>query len=211
MSEISHHIPEPMLMAYAAGTLDHAFSLIVAAHVSLCDECRANLGAHEAVGGTLLQHQAVAKVPEGLKASVLARLDDAVPSAPVYDRTGVFPAPVMAALDGEPPRWRSVGMGVRQCVVHAGRDGTARLLYIPPGRAVPDHGHNGTELTLVLQGAFSDETGRYRAGDVEVADEHLEHTPTADPGAPCICLAATDAKLRFRGLIPRILQPIFRI
>jgi putative transcriptional regulator len=27
----------------------------------------------------------------------------------------------------------------------------------------------------------------------------------------CICAAATDAPLRFRGLIPRLLQPILRI
>ncbi|RMH44225.1 MAG: transcriptional regulator, partial [Alphaproteobacteria bacterium] len=47
--------------------------------------------------------------------------------------------------------------------------------------------------------------------DIEVADASLEHTPVADEGEPCICLAATDAPLRFHGLIPRLLQPIFRI
>jgi putative transcriptional regulator len=76
---------------------------------------------------------------------------------------------------------------------------------------VPDHGHNGLELTLVLQGAFRDETGRFGVGDVEVADDDLEHTPIAEEGDPCICLAATDANLRFRALVPRLLQPLFRI
>ena len=86
-----------------------------------------------------------------------------------------------------------------------------RLLYIPPGQAVPDHSHGGLELTLVLQGSFRDDTGRFGVGDLEVADQTLEHTTIADTGAPCICLAATDAPLRFTTLIPRLLQPLFRI
>jgi len=87
----------------------------------------------------------------------------------------------------------------------------ARLLYIPAGQSVPDHGHRGTELTLVLQGAFRDEADRFGPGDIEIADESLKHTPVAEAGADCICLAATDAPLRFTGLIPRLVQPFFRI
>jgi putative transcriptional regulator len=67
------------------------------------------------------------------------------------------------------------------------------------------------ELTLVLQGSFSDETGHFARGDLEVADEELEHTPVADGGEVCICLAATDAPLRFNSLMPRLFQPLFRI
>jgi putative transcriptional regulator len=100
---------------------------------------------------------------------------------------------------------------VRQSIIEAGPEGSLRLLYIPPGRAVPDHGHNGLEMTLVLQGSFSDETGAFGVGDLEIADEELEHTPVAGEGAPCICLAATDAPLKFQTLVPRLLQPLFRI
>jgi putative transcriptional regulator len=213
MSQIKHHIPEPMLVAYAAGSLEHPFALIVAAHVSLCDECRARLGAHEAVGGALLEDQALQTVSATLKDAVFAELDD-VPgteSDVSYERSGVYPGPVMQALKGKPPRWKSVGGGMRQILLHADDEGSTRLLYIPPGKAVPDHGHNGIELTLVLQGAFTDETGRFGVGDLEVADDTLEHTPVAAQGAPCICLAATDAPLRFNSLIPRLLQPLLRI
>lgn len=209
---ITHHLPEPMLADYAAGRLGHAFSVAVAAHVSLCDECRARLAAHEAAGGAVLETLPPEPVSDDLMARVMARLDDpaaAPPEPPAPSE--IFPGAVMAALKGRPPRWRSLGMGIRQSLLHAGKDGSLRLLYIPPGRAVPDHGHEGRELTLVLQGAFHDETGHFGVGDIEVADASLEHTPVADEGAPCICLAATDAPLRFHGLIPRLLQPIFRI
>ena len=100
-----------------------------------------------------------------MKASVLDLLDAAAASEVVHRaHRASFPDPVMAALKGKPPRWKSVGMGVRQSILSAGPEGSVRLLYIPPGQAVPDHGHGGLELTLVLQGSFRDETGQFRSG-----------------------------------------------
>ena len=37
---IRHHVSDRLLMAYAAGALPEAFSLVLATHLSLCDECR---------------------------------------------------------------------------------------------------------------------------------------------------------------------------
>ena len=100
---------------------------------------------------------------------------------------------------------------MKQAILPTSESASARLLFIPAGAAVPDHGHRGMELTLVLQGAFADETDRFARGDVEVADQDMEHMPVADIGADCICLAATDAPLRFTSLIPRLLQPFLKI
>ena len=211
MSAISHHVPENFLAAYAAGSLPHPYALVVAAHISLCLECRAAYEAHLAIGGAVLASVAEESVSGDLKLRVLSLLDTPAIPEPAYERANGLPGPVVAALNGRPPRWRSLGMGIHQCILASGPDGSVRLLYIPPGRAVPDHSHNGAELTLVLKGSFSDETGRFGAGDLEVADQTLEHTPIADPGEPCICLAATDAPLRFTSLVPRLLQPFFRI
>ena len=211
MTEITQHIPDEIIAAYAAGNLSAPFSTVVAAHVSLCDECRARLGAHEAAGGAVMDDLAPTELSGTLKDDLFARLDDPIKEAPVYHRSGVFPGPVMEALKGQPPKWRSIGLGCRQSILSAGDEGSVRLIYIPPGQAMPDHGHNGLEMTLVLQGSFSDEGGTYSAGDVEIADESDEHTPIAGPDCACICLAATDAPLKFRGFVPRMLQPLFRI
>ncbi|MCF2905174.1 ChrR family anti-sigma-E factor [Octadecabacter sp. CECT 8868] len=211
MTTITHHPSDALLAAYAGGSLPQPFALAVAAHISLCLDCRATYEAHLVSGGAVLEMSNTEAVSADLKSNVLDLLDAPVAAKPAYQRSGVFPGPVMEALKGKPPRWKSLGMGVRQSILSDGRDGSVRLLYIPPGRAVPDHSHNGLELTLVLQGSFSDETGRFGVGDLEVADHTLEHTPVADPGAPCICLAATDAPLRFNSFIPRLLQPFFRI
>jgi putative transcriptional regulator len=214
--EVKHHLTDELLMAYSAGTLPEAFSLAVAAHVSMCDECRARLGAFDMVGGALVENLDVAELSDDSLEATLALIDTAGKDAPVKGapkREGVLPAPVQEYVGGdlEAVRWRPVGMGVKQAILPTDGKATARLLYIPAGCAVPDHGHNGTELTLVLQGAFSDEVDRFGPGDIEVANEELDHTPIADLGEDCICLAATDAPLKFRSLMPRIAQPFLQI
>ena len=215
MRAITHHTPDALLAAYAAGTLSPAFSLVVASHISICADCRAALEGHHAVGGALLDGSETAPLSGALKSDILAMLDDPAPAATatVAARKGeaIYPGPVMEALKGKKPRWRSLGLGLKQAILSDDEHGSVRLLHIPAGQAVPDHGHNGMELTLVLQGSFSDETGQFARGDLEVADEDLDHTPVADGGAPCICLAATDAPLRFHSFVPRLFQPIFRI
>jgi putative transcriptional regulator len=88
---------------------------------------------------------------------------------------------------------------------------SVRLLQIPAGQAMPEHGHRGIELTLVLKGAFRDQAARFGRGDVEIADASDQHTPVAEAGEDCICLAATDAPLRFVSILPRLVQPFIGI
>ena len=208
---IRHHLSDPLLIAYAAGNLPEAFSLVVATHVSMCDECRARLGAFEAVGGAVVESSSVA-LSAGCLEAVLARLGTPEPVQPAKPKS-LLPTPLQDYIGGDlaAVKWRRLGMGVRQAILPTSKGAIARLLYIPAGQAVPDHGHRGTELTLVLQGAFRDETDRFGTGDVEISGQELEHTPVAEAGCDCICLAATDAPLRFNALIPRLLQPLFRI
>ena len=210
MTDIQHHISDDLLDDYRAGSLPHAFSVVVAAHLSLCDDCRARHEARDMIGGALLEGTEAAPLGTDARARIMAALDTP-PPAPVRRGSGVFPAPVMAELGGRPPRWRMLGGGIRQQILSADREGSLRLLYIPPGKAVPEHGHRGLELTLVLQGSFADSEGAFRRGDVETAHDDIDHQPIAGPGEPCICLAATGAPLRFHAMLPSLLQPIFRI
>ncbi|MEO1138500.1 MAG: ChrR family anti-sigma-E factor [Pseudomonadota bacterium] len=213
---IKHHLNDALLMAYSAGTLPEAFSLTIAAHISMCDECRARLGAFDTLGGALMDDCVSVQMSENSFEATMSRIEGIempdTPAAPIR-RKGVLPQPIQDYVGGDldAVKWKPVGMGVKQAILPTAKDATARLLYIPAGAAVPDHGHRGTELTLVLQGAFIDEVDHFGPGDIEIANEDLDHTPVADIGADCICLAATDAPLRFRSLIPRIAQPFLRI
>lgn len=209
MNTIKHHLTDALLMGYSAGTLPEAFNLVVATHISMCDTCRAALAEFDAVGGEVMMQSDTAAVSDDSFAATMAL----IAKGPTSMRTAkpansALPAPLndYVKSDLSTLKWRKVGGGVSQLVLKTSKDATVRLLKIPAGTAVPDHGHHGTELTLVLQGAFVDETDRFGAGDVEVANEDLHHTPIAEEGMDCICLAATDAALRFKGLLPRIAQ-----
>lgn len=212
---IEHHLTEDQLLAYSAGTLPEALSLLIACHVSLCDSCRATLESFDALGGALLEDtpEPVAQMSSNSLDATLALIKSGAPVRHTRRTDPVFPSPLAELVGGgvDAVKWRRIGLGSKQAIVSRKDGWTARLLHIPAGVAMPDHGHGGTELTLVLQGAFLDEDERFARGDVEIADTEVEHTPVADIGEDCICLAVTDAPLRFNGLIPKMVQPFLRI
>ena len=108
-------------------------------------------------------------------------------------------------------RWRRVVPGVQYLRAEADADGGLMLLRIAPGRGIPLHRHAGHELTMILDGAYADALGRFGAGDVADLDEDVEHQPVTVPGRPCICVAATEAPMRFHGWAARALQSVLRL
>lgn len=216
---VKHHLPDEFLMAYSAGSLPEAFSLVVATHVSMSDDSRARLEAYDAIGGAMLDDSDTVEMSDGSFEATMAMIarspkDPIVAKPARRERTsGLFPKPLRDYVGGdvEAVRWRSVGMGVKQAILKSEGSASVRLLYIPTGMAMPDHSHGGTEMTLVLQGAFRDEVDEFARGDVEVADQSLHHTPVAIGHEDCICLSATDAKLKFTSILPRLAQPFLRI
>lgn len=214
---VKHVLNEQLLMGYAAGILPEAFDLVVASHLSLSDESRAMLGGYEAIGGAVMEDSDAVDLGADALASVMGRIksEGAVQAKPAikHSKPGILPEPLQDYVGGDVDKikWRPLGGGVKQAILRTSGKAQARLLFIPAGTAVPDHGHRGTELTLVLQGAFSDKVDTFARGDIEIANEDLNHQPIASEDADCICLAATDAPLRFNSLIPRLLQPLFRI
>jgi putative transcriptional regulator len=211
MKLIKHHLTEPLLMGYAAGTLPEAFNLVVATHITMCDDCRATLAGYDAVGGEVMLDSDPVTVAEDALAATMAMIESGFETdkpVPVRTRNSIFPGPLQDYVSGDLDglKWRKVGGGVSQLVLKTSSDASVRLLRIAAGTKVPDHGHRGTELTLVLQGAFMDANEHFGAGDVEVANEDMNHTPIAETGMDCICLAATDAPLRFSGIMPRLAQ-----
>ena len=204
-------------MSYSAGGLSEAVNLMVASHISLCDTCRATVESYDAVGGALIGDSVSAPVAmsDNSLEATLALINQspvAEPERPIY-APGVLPSPLQDYVGGdlESIKWRAVGMGVRQAILPTSKEASARLLYIPAGTAMPDHGHHGLEMTMVLQGAFVDDDEYFARGDVEIAGEETEHMPVADVGQDCICLAVTDGKLKFNSVLPRLMQPFLRI
>ena len=210
---IAHHPSDTVLLAYAAGCADEAVSLIVATHMAYCESCRARASQLEALGGSLLQDLPPAPMSGDALQSVLTRLDAI---RPVERR--VRPA----SRDGTPQvlrnyiggdlsevRWRQVGPNLSYVPLFRRGPVTARLLRGVAGAETGAHRHAGEEYTLVLKGGFSDVTGSYAPGDLQVMEGDMRHNPVADPGEDCINLAVTTGPLKFESLVHKIVAPLF--
>ena len=214
-TEISHHPDGVTLMSYAAATIAEPLAAVVAAHLAMCPRCRAEVGDLERLGSAIMLSSpgrpgdAALKVPR-------QPTDVAIPAAQrIAHVPGRLPAPIAAAygLSLENIPWKRLGPGVwhHRLALRRASDGDLRLLRIAPGRTMPDHGHGGAELTLVIEGAYSDITGVYRRGDIQDVDEGIEHQPIVDKAAECVCLIASEHPARFKSLVGRLTQPWTRM
>ncbi|NQW00257.1 MAG: cupin domain-containing protein [Rhodospirillales bacterium] len=218
---IFHHPGDEFLFDYATGALGEAWGLAIATHLALCPACRKAVADMEGVGGRLLEDA----TPDPIGDDVLSRVFEQIDSphapevlqstaTPLSTEQPVLPEPLRGYAGGDVNalRWQRLGFGASQFLIPTGENRvSARLLRIPAGRPVPTHSHGGLELTLVVAGAFSDSTGYYGRGDLQEADSHLQHQPHATDEEDCICLAVTDAPLRFKSLAARIVQPFLGI
>ena len=216
----SFHLSSEHLMDYAAGSLPEPLSVLVATHLALCPVCRSRAEAFDDIGGALLESLESDPVNSSLRDSVLSQLDIPEPgsetTAPSVDPASLdlrVPEPLRGYLDGglDDIAWKSRGPldEVRILRDHSGI--TSRMLRIRAGTAMPQHTHEGSELTLVLAGSFNDGEDRFKRGDVAIADTSVDHGPVADPGEDCYCFAVNDAPLRLTGSVSRLLNPFLRI
>jgi len=221
---VNHHPHDDLLLSYAAGSLSETWSLAVASHLSFCPECRMTLDLAETVGGILLADTADEQMSLDALDHVLARIEQPSSKAVSGDtRLGLdkratvkttFPRVLREYVghDADDVPWKSIGGGAYQHLIEtADKSARARLLRIEAGKPVPSHGHRGRELTLVLSGSYQDELSLFSVGDMEDVDEELVHKPIADTATDCICLVITDAPVRFKEWVPRVLQPMIGI
>lgn len=209
-----HHPDIATLGSFAFGALDKARAFVVAAHVAGCPKCKALVRGFEETGGVLLDQADPAPMTmaagDKMLDVILHGADSArrPVNAPLAD---VDLATVLSTFDEGP--WTWMGPGVYYKPLTTAPPGEARLFLLKaaPGTSLPEHTHTGTELTLILRGAFSHSGGRFAAGDLEEADDTVEHQPIVDEGDTCICLVAMDGQLKLKGLMGRLMQPFVRL
>ncbi|CAD7023810.1 transcriptional regulator [Pseudorhizobium halotolerans] len=224
--KVRHHISEEMLLDYAAGTLSEGWSIAIASHLALCPACRNHLSAMEGAAGALLDKISVSddlgdswnrfrtRLKEKATDPEAAAPGNSVRAVPPGTPSAVLPEPLRSYVgsDVDGLKWRALGRGAYQIRIPTSDPSTqVRLLRIPAGKPVPEHTHRGRELTLVLSGSFRDGNKLFERGDMEEADDDLLHTPVATEGEDCICLAVTEAPLKFTSWIVRMIQPILKI
>lgn len=213
----NHHVSDELLLSYEAGSLAEGWSLAVATHLAGCTLCRAKARKAQDLGGILLETIETAPIETGLFSETLRRIDalpGKMPTPSAAPATGNVPSPLRPYIgtDLDALAWRKLGTRARQVLIPTADGQTSvRLLRIAAGSPVPEHGHRGMELTVVLRGTLVDDDERFEVGDIEEAYDGIEHQPRAGAEEECICLAVTDAPLRFKSLLVRLAQPILKI
>ena len=212
---IRHHPSAETLAAYAAGTLDLGRRIVVASHMERCAACRGFVRGMEKIAGDMLEDLSPAPMSADALAHTWARIEReplshrARPAAPSPDDPGM-PACLRPYEKG---RWRWVGPGVEMRPILLPQPEKVRvfLLKAAPGTRLPQHTHEGTELTAILTGSFHHEGGDFLAGDFEEADGSVEHRPVVGRSETCICLVALEGQLKLSGFIGALLNPFVRL
>jgi putative transcriptional regulator len=215
---INHHLDTATIMAHAAGTLDEALSFVVASHIAMCPACGEASRQACLLGGEILRVLEDTAVSETCRSETLRMLDTATlhrfPQKP--SDASDLPQPLNLLLQGKsleeiPWKSKAPGLALYDLPVSRASRGKLFLMRIAAGKAMPEHGHGGEEITLILSGAYNDSLGRFAVGDVADLDEDFEHQPVVESQAPCICLVATEAPTRFKSWPARLLQPLIGI
>ncbi len=209
---------ELLLMDYAAGTLLEAEALAVASHIALSRRASRIVREYEALGGALMgECCAPVALREDSLAAVLAKLDTPHDPHRACRKRHVakfenipIPDPLYNYVeDISKPKWRRFSSVEFFDVPLSCCKTRARLVKVPPGAHIPAHGHRGIEITLVLQGAFSDEMGQYEEGDMIVLNDTIIHTPKANEGEGCVYLMATSSPVCPKDMLTRALNQFF--
>ncbi len=211
---ITHHLDDATILAYAAGTLGEAHGFAAATHLAYCNTCRAAMRQAESLGGEILAKQEPEAVSDTCRAATLASLDakslERKPSKAVTEVPAVL-CNLLGNVALDDLKWKTKAPGVASFEIPLSQKGKThlQLLRIAKGRKMPEHGHGGEEITVMLRGAYTDHTGRYSVGDAADLDEDIEHQPIVDED--CICLVATEAPTRFKSIWARLAQPFIGI
>jgi putative transcriptional regulator len=201
-----HHPTEELLLDYVVSGDSQAESLMIAAHLAYCSKCRRAAEDLAGIGGALLDALPPRRLPPNMLNRTLAAIErDVIHAAPQLP-PGNPPRYTMAG------RWRRVPGGYAMARVATDDDaGRIWLLKAQGGKGLLRHRHVGDEWTVVVQGAFADETGFYATGDFVSLDDGFEHRPVALPGQDCICLIMVRETPRYSGIVGRLAAPFLRL
>jgi putative transcriptional regulator len=212
------HPDQFMLSDYAAGSLQGAFALPLAVHLEYCEQCRTETGQLQEVGARLFEELDPVPVSDDAFEQVLRQIDsveahplpvarDITPADPSLPR--VLQSLIPSGLDAL--QWKRIG-SLRSSRLRFGDPAReVALQHISAGGKILEHGHRGTEVTVVINGSFSDHDGCYRAGDFLVRGPEDIHRPVAAQDADCLCLAVLEAPIRLEGWVGRLANPFMKI
>jgi putative transcriptional regulator len=208
-----------LMLAYAAGVLNQAQSLAVAVHMAMSPQARQIVRQCEAIGAALMECECEPQAMRGNALdNVLAKID-AAPKQPPRPRAHVMlppeiriPLSLLDRVACRPcqPQWKRVFTGLHICDLPLEcRESRVQFIKGQPSAKMPAHTHRTMEITLVLDGAYEDEMGLHRRGDLVVLDADDDHQTQACRKNGVVAMVVSDAPVKFSGLAA-LLNPFLK-
>jgi len=212
---ISHHPHDALLLDYSAGNMDEPMSLLVGTHLSLCHECRTLAQGLDALGGALLENSYKPNKNVETLGNIISRRDDYNPLDPIKKLNqpidGIYlPEPILSYCSNTfvTKKWSLSTPGISYVTLAEEHNKYKFRLYkIRPNTRARTHTHGGQEITQILKGGFTDNTGHYVRGDFVEMGPKNTHQPKTDSGEDCICIVFTDGPQLLTGLLGSFLNP----
>ena len=106
-------------MAYSTGQLEEGFSLAIATHISMCDQCRVELESLEVMGGAIFENFEPNEIDTDAFAKTLALIDETPEQEIIKANSTELPEPLAdyVGCDLDDIDWRPIGMGVKQKIL----------------------------------------------------------------------------------------------
>ncbi len=222
---IAHHPDINLLAEYSSGALDWGLSLAVSAHLDFCSECQNRVHNLNRFGGGLLSSAPTVTLDDTVFAKVMASIEQGdapqISAAPKVSQTKTqyadpmlkkLPKVVQKLIPDQGVKWRFVSPALRMARLRTGQDKYEVAFHrIGVGGQVAEHGHKGVEVTVVLNGCFSDADGVYREGDFLVRQPGEVHRPTAAQNQDCLCFSVSEAPVHLTGFLGKIINPFLSI
>jgi putative transcriptional regulator len=222
-TEVKLHPSSELLNQFVHGELAAGKSIVVSAHMELCESCSAKAKELQALAVSSWVDPSSAvqsdQTSEADYVNIVAGIvtSSQIKSAPIEDLVEVdidvldhsikLPK-VLAKAASQGLKWKKVAGGISEAQLFIDNETQCEFIYMAPGGKVPVHTHQGSEATLVLEGSFEDELGEYKTSDFIIRDAQHNHQPRSKEG--CLCFSVLDSPLQFTEGLARLMNPLNR-
>jgi putative transcriptional regulator len=222
-TEVKLHPSSELLNQFVHGELAAGKSIVVSAHMELCESCSAKAKELQALAVSSWVDPSSAmqsdQTSEADYVNMVAGIvtSSQIKSAPIEDLVEVdidvldhsikLPK-VLAKAASQGLKWKKVAGGISEAQLFIDNETQCEFIYMAPGGKVPVHTHQGSEATLVLEGSFEDELGEYKTSDFIIRDAQHNHQPRSKEG--CLCFSVLDSPLQFTEGLARLMNPLNR-
>jgi len=222
---IKHHPKFQLIQAFVNGELPASLSAGIAIHIDMCPKCKKSIALlTEQVAEQSFEEGFLDKfiVDDNADLESISHLDFDEMIAGITESADIdsVTTPVVKTVEFNkavytlPTVLNNIAVGKTANVGKLSRSRLqldenevhSSLLHIQPGGGVPQHTHNGFELTVLLDGSFHDEDGEYVKGDFIMVEGNHKHHPISTNG--CLCYTVANGALHFTQGINKLLNPI---